>query len=205
MLFIAGPNGSGKTSLFALLDEQGREREFQFINADLIARIAAGVPAADYLAQKIADLIREHMLGQRSNFATETVFSDEKGAKLDYLRRAEEAGFRVVLIYVTLANWQLSKMRVHFRVHEHGGHDVPAEKLQRRFIASRMNCRRALAQVETSIIIDNSLAEKPLRPMAVLSRGKMLYRAKRLPPYVEDLLPDEADQLPGLSEAANDT
>lgn len=204
MLFLAGPNGSGKTSLFALLDEHGDQRSFPFINADLIARLATGVPAADHLAQKIADLVREHMLGQRTNFATETVFSDEKGAKLDYLRRAGEAGFRVVMIYVTLATWQLSKMRVEFRVREHAGHDVPAEKLQRRFIASRMNCRRALAQVETSIIIDNSLRNKPLRPMAVLSRGKLLYRAKQLPPYVEDLLP-EADQSPGPSEASNDT
>lgn len=190
--------------MFSLLDEHGGERGFPFINADLIARLAAGVPAADQLAQKIADLVREHMLGQRTNFATETVFSDEKNAKLDYLRRAEEAGFRVVMIYVTLANWQLSKMRVEFRVREHAGHDVPAEKLQRRFVASRMNCRRALAQVETSIIIDNSLRHKPLRPMAVLSRGKLLYSVKRLPPYIQDLLP-EANQLPEPSEAASDT
>lgn len=195
LLFLAGPNGAGKTSLFLELDAQQADRKFPFINADLIAAMLEGIPGADSLAQKVADLAREHMLEQKASFATETVFSDEVGAKLDFLRRAEAAGFHVVLVYVTLANVHLSRHRVAFRVEEKMGHNVPTDKLQRRFLASRENCRRALYKVETAVIVDNSSAEikGALRPMAVVKKGQIVFQAPGLPSYVQELLPLPAE------------
>lgn len=187
-MFLAGPNGAGKSTFFNQLDAMFPGRPFVFINADLIAKALAGIPEPDRLAQAFADLAREHMLGQRVNFATETVFSDEKGAKIRYLERAASS-FHVVLVYVTLPNWQSSMARVRFRVQEHGGHDVPTDRLQRRYIASRENCRRALYQVETALILDNSLVDDPLRPMAVVRNAKVMWRATDLPLWVEELLP----------------
>lgn len=205
LLFLAGPNGSGKSSFFAELDALAPGRTFPFVNADLIAKLLDGLPQADRLAQRVADLTREHMLEQKASFATETVFSDEVGAKLDFLRRAQAAGFHVVMVYVTLANVHLSRQRVAFRVREHQGHDVPADRLQRRFIASRENCRRALYQVESAIILDNSSIDldRALEPMAVVKKARVVYRAPALPDYVAQLLPvpaegkDEEQPQPG--------
>ena len=188
LLFLAGPNGAGKSSFFNELDQK-EGRAFIFINADLLASLLKGIPAPDHLAQKIADLTREHMLGQKTSFATETVFSDEVGAKLEFLRRAGECGFHVVLVYVALANVHLSRLRVQFRVREKIGHDVPLDKLQRRFIASRENCRRALYKVETSLVLDNSSPLKPLRLMAVVNRGTVSYQAPNMPHYIRELMP----------------
>ncbi len=177
------------------------------MNADLVAKLLDGIPRADRLAQRVADLTREHMLEQKSTFATETVFSDEVGAKLDFLRRARDAGFHVVLIYETLANVHLSRQRVAFRVREHHGHDVPTDRLQRRFIASRENCRRALYQVETALILDNSSVDldRALEPMALVKKGRVVYRTPAMPDYVAQLLPVpvETDDLehPGARSA----
>lgn len=187
LLFLAGCNGSGKTSFFELLDEQPGRR-FTFVNADLIGSIVNGIPGKDRLAQKIADVMRHHMVDERASFATETVFSDEVGAKLKFLREAEEAGFHVVLVFVTLANVHLSRQRVAYRV-EHAGHSVPEDRLPRRFVASRENCRRALNFVETGIVLDNSSAISPLRLMAIVQKGKTTYQRPKLPAYVMDLLP----------------
>ncbi len=190
LLFLAGPNGSGKTSFFNTLDEVPG-RQFVFVNADIIAQVLKGIPSPDKLAQQFADLMRKHMVSERATFATETVFSDEKGAKIQFLRDAEAAGFHVILVYVTLPNWAFSKMRVEYRVQAGMGHDVPQDKLQRRFTASMENARRAANFVEDAIFLDNSSADlsKALTPMAMTHRGKVVYRAEQVPDYVERLLP----------------
>lgn len=209
MLFLAGPNGSGKTSFFTEID-QAPGRRFTFVNADLIAAVLKGIPEADKLAQKIADLTREHMLEQKAWFATETVFSDEVGAKLEFLRRAEAAGFHVVMVFVTLANVHLSRQRVAFRVAENMGHDVPPDKLQRRFIASRENARRAFYKVETGILLDNSSIHNPLRLLAVTRKGVVSYQVANLPAYAQELLPvpaesERTEQSPSLVADVNRT
>lgn len=191
MLFLAGANGSGKSTLFADLDALAQGRDFPFINADLLATLLSGIPQANRLTQRIADLMRSHMVEHKATFATETVFSDEVGAKLAFLRSAAEAGFRVVFVYVVLANWQLSRQRVAFRVREGMGHDVPTDRLARRFVASRENARRALSFVETGLVFDNSSAElsKRMRLMAVTENGKIVHEATRVPVYVSEIFP----------------
>jgi len=189
LLFLAGCNGSGKTSFFVhVVDQPAGARRFTFVNADLISLIVSGLPAREVAAQKIADILRQHMVQQRTSFATETVFSDEVGAKLQFLRDAETAGFHVVLVYVTLASVHLSRQRVAFRVAQ-GGHDVPEDRLARRFVASRENCRRALNFVETGIVLDNSVADRPLRLMAITRRGEVRFEHPKLPAFVRELLP----------------
>ena len=196
LLFIAGPNGSGKSSLFELVQQV--VTGVDFINADLIGKVFGNSPAPDHLAQKIADLMREHYLLHPQSFATETVFSDEKGAKLDFLKRAEAAGFRVVMVYVTVSSARMSMARVGARV-QNGGHAVPLDKLQRRYLASMENGRRALRFVETGILLDNSfdLATQPFRLMATTSNGRVTYQADQLPNHIQPLLPDELTPLQG--------
>ena len=191
LLFIAGPNGSGKSSLFQELDAIAPGRHFAFINADQIAQIIKDVPAPDVLAQKFADIWRQHLVDQRVQFATESVFSDELGAKLGFLRDAQKAGFRVVMIFVALPNWQTSMARVQYRVTECGGHDVPTHKLHRRFIASNENARKAAYFVDTAVFIDNGSADlsQALKLSAMVTNGSVVYRTSNVPDYIEALLP----------------
>jgi predicted ABC-type ATPase len=205
LFFIAGPNGAGKSTVFELLKHV--IGPIDFINADLLKKIIGGAPAPDLLAQKIADLMREHYLLHQQNFATETVFSDEAGAKLDYLRRAEAAGFRVVLLYICIPSAAFSMARVNARV-ANKGHAVPMEKLPRRYTASMKNCSRALRFVEHCILFDNTadLTEQPFRIRAITGRGQTLWQSEDLPGYIAALLPvksSESTEPSGLV-AAND-
>ena len=190
LLFIAGPNGSGKSSLFEAVQQVASGVDF--INADLIGKVIANAPAPDQLAQKFADVMREHYLLHPQPFATETVFSDEKGAKLEFLKRAKAAGFRVVMVYVAISSARLSAARVNARV-LNGGHAVPLDKLPRRYLASMENARRALRFVETGFVLDNSfdINTQPFRLMAITSHGRVTYQAADLPRYIQPLLPDE--------------
>lgn len=188
LLFLAGPNGAGKSTLFKQLKQSSSRSDFLFINADHMAVLMGGIPEPDVLAQKVAELAREHLLKHPVTFATETVFSDEVGAKLDYLRRAAAAGFRVVFVYVALSSWALSAIRVGIREDE-GGHGVERSKFPRRYKASAENARRALNFVEVGLVFENSDAERPFQPMAITANGQLIERASFVPRHVAELLP----------------
>lgn len=134
---IAGPNGAGKTT-FALEFLPNVVGCRQFLNADLIA---AGLsPLSPQRAQHSASRMLLHALARsvhaRENFAFETTLSGR-----GYLRLVEQlrgAGWQVDMIYLALPSREMSSLRVAERV-AHGGHDVPASDIERRFARSLRN------------------------------------------------------------------
>lgn len=189
LYFLAGPNGAGKSTVHKLLSEHGAP--IPFINADLIAKLLKDIPDPDVLAQKVAELMRDHLAETRTSFATETVFSDPHGAKLAYLKRAQELGFRVVLIAVWIPSSAASAARVRQRV-ANGGHTVPLDKLARRYAACMQNLKAALAFVETAIVFDNSgPIENGPQLKATLHNGKINWLADKaqMPMGIAELLP----------------
>lgn len=131
---IAGPNGAGKTT-FALTYLPKVAGCRHFVNADLIA---AGLsPLAPALQQAAAGRLLLHEvqahIRQGHDFALETTLAGRGYLKLvDQLRAA---GWRVELIYLALPDKSLSHHRVAERV-AHGGHDIPATDIERRFARS---------------------------------------------------------------------
>jgi len=137
IVIIAGPNGAGKTT-FA--------REFLpfeagcplFINADLIA---AGLSpfdpdAAAFRAGRLmlAEIDRNAAAGE--SFAFETTLSGHTYARRILKWRA--SGFTVKLVFLSLPTADDAIARVASRV-QHGGHDVPADVIRRRFASGLRN------------------------------------------------------------------
>lgn len=134
---IAGPNGSGKTT-FALEYLPQVAQCSRFVNADLIAAgLSPLAPERELLAASRLFLHEvETCIGQCEDFAFETTLAGRSYLKL--ISRLQADGWRVELIYLALPSMEMSKLRVAERV-AHGGHNIPAADIERRFARSLGN------------------------------------------------------------------
>jgi predicted ABC-type ATPase len=181
LIFLAGPNGAGKSTFFeTFLKDSG----LPFVNAD---RIGAALGISDSEAAAAADAARRQLLAEGLSFITETVFSDPVRAKLQFLRDAITAGYRVTLYFVGLSSAQLSAARVAQRVRV-GGHDVPPERLERRFRQSLENLREALTFVPEVHVYDNSSAEIPYRLVLSIRESRSEFKADPLPDWLKPIV-----------------
>jgi predicted ABC-type ATPase len=172
LIFLAGPNGAGKSTYYrTFLSASG----LLFVNADELSR-TLGLPNAE--AAKFADGVRESLVANGESFITETVFSDPVGAKLAFLRRAMAAGYDVQVHFIGISGADLSEARVLQRVAE-GGHDVPSDRLERRFHQSLRNLADAITFVPEVRVFDNSDPDNPFRLVLRSERGQI--KCKMLP------------------------
>lgn len=134
---IAGPNGAGKTT-FALEYLPQVAQCTRFINADLIAAGLSPLAPERHLVAASRLLLAEieACIEQGEDFAFETTLAGRSYLKL--LRRLRGEGWRVELIYLALPSREMSRLRVAERV-AHGGHDIPAADIERRFSRSLAN------------------------------------------------------------------
>jgi len=128
---IAGPNGAGKTT-FALEYLPHVAGCTHFINADLIAAgLSPLAPERELLAASRLFLREiEERIAAREDFAFETTLAGRTYLRL--VERLRTDGWRVELIYLALPSALMSKLRVAERV-THGGHNIPATDIERRF------------------------------------------------------------------------
>ncbi len=162
---VAGSNGAGKTTFFhAHLADCG----LPWVNADELAR---ELDIGAYEAAEIAGSVRRALVEKLESFMFETVFSDPVGAKVTFLEDAARAGYEIVLIFIRIRDAETSRQRVSMRVAQ-GGHDVPDEKLEKRFARTEKNLERAIARLPRVIVFDNSDLARPYRLEAVYVDGR---------------------------------
>ena len=179
---LAGPNGAGKSTFHgAHLKASG----LRFVNADLLGReLEIDNP---YLAAQIAGALREKLLEQRESFIFETVFSDPKEDKINFLRRAVAAGYNVILCFIGIADIATSEDRVAMRVTQ-GGHDVPSEKLAARFPRTLENLKKSIRVLPNVLVFDNTDLANPYRQIAHFQNGNAVLLSKPLPPWLARVL-----------------
>ncbi len=155
-----------------------------YLNADDIAA-KLGLSVGE--SARAADAVRVELLDSGESFITETVFSDPVGAKLQFMRDAIAKGYRVTLIYIGLDSSELSEARVVQRV-ESGGHDVPSERLPRRYAQSLINLRAAMDFAPIIRVLDNSNAEDPFCYMLQIKDGLRMDQVAPLPKWLAGAL-----------------
>lgn len=151
IVVFAGPNGSGKSTFTELL-----KPPIDYINADEIKK---NLKCSDIEAAKIAEKQREDHLQKMEEFCFETVMSTERN--LNLLQRAKEKGYFIRCYYVLTADPIINVYRVKSRV-EAGGHDVPEEKIIKRYDRALELVKQVVAVSDVCHIYDNS-EEKPFR------------------------------------------
>jgi len=156
---IAGPNGAGKTT-FALEYLPQVANCFRFVNADLIAAgLSPLAPGREMLnASRLFLKEIQTYITEGEDFAFETTLAGRSYLKL--IRRLRAGGWRVELIYLALPSMEMSKWRVAERV-AHGGHNIPAADIERRFSRSLSNLFNVFSGEVMNCQCFMNAAEKP--------------------------------------------
>jgi predicted ABC-type ATPase len=173
LVIVAGPNGSGKTTLTERVLQHEWLAGCVYINPDNIAKDVFGdwnSEKAVLQAANLAQAERERCLRERRSMAFETVFSAPD--KLDFVRRAKEAGFFVRLFFVGTDSPMINVARVANRVMA-GGHGVPSAKIVERYAKSIANCIGACLIVDRAYIYDNSVDEQKPRLLFRIVHGQI--------------------------------
>ena len=190
LIVIAGPNGSGKTSVTSKILHHEWLEDSEYINPDNIARNVFGDWNNQDAVLKAANYCndwRERCLAERKSHIFETVMSASD--KVDYILRAKEAGFFIRLFFVSTESPTINAKRVANRV-LNGGHDVPIPKIISRYDKSIVNCEILSPIVDRLYVYDNSIEDAEARLLFRLSDGELVKR------YVDDIPAWAAPILP---------
>lgn len=157
MIIIAGPNGSGKTSVTKRFLHHEWAEGTLYINPDEIAKDVFGdwnsreavLKAANYCSE-----LREKCLKEHKSFVFETVMSADD--KIDFIIRAKQEGFFIRLFFISTKHPSINASRIANRVMK-GGHDVPITKIISRYYKSIENCKMVSPIVDRLYVYDNSV------------------------------------------------
>ena len=154
MIVVAGPPGSGKSSLYPLssfgcvyfnADDRAAE-----LNGGSYIAIPAGV------RQIVNREFEAFVLGsieRRVTFAIETTLRSD--ITFEQARLAKEAGFQVEMRYLALQDFETHLERVKARA-DAGGHSASETTLRRIYDASLRNLRRAIQELDLVWVYDNT-------------------------------------------------
>ena len=181
LIVIAGPNGSGKTTITSKILRHEWLEDALYINPDQVAQERFGdwnSPEAVMQAAQYCEQQREQCLARQHSLIFETVLSSE--GKVDFIRRAHEAGYFIRIFFVATSHPTINASRIAQRVLE-GGHDVPIPKIISRYQKSILNCKRVAAITDRVYVYDNSVDDAEARLLFRMTDGLLFKR------YTDDI------------------
>lgn len=165
LYIISGCNGAGKTTAsYTVLPEILQCKEF--VNADEIAKGLspfnpenAAIEAGRIMLSRIDEL-----LNKNETFSIETTLATK--SYINLVKKAQNRGYKVYLIFFWLETPELAIQRVAERVSK-GGHNIPIEIIQRRYVNGIINLFNIfMKEVDIWAIYDNSK-----NPRAFIAKG----------------------------------
>lgn len=181
LIVIAGPNGSGKTTITSKILKHEWTEDAVYINPDVIAQEKFGdwnSREAVLKSVRYCETLREDCLKNRKSLIFETVLSADD--KLDFIKRAKEAGFFIRVFFVSTEHPSVNASRIARRVMK-GGHDVPISKIISRYYKSIVNCMKASKYADRTYVYDNTTENEEAKILFRMKDGKL---AKQ---YITDL------------------
>ncbi len=189
LIVIAGPNGSGKTTITQKVLHHEWLEEAEYINPDNVAQEKFGSwndPEAVLKAAQYCEEKREACLKEGRSMIFETVMSTE--SKVDFIRRAKEQGFFIRLFFVCTSSPKINAARIAQRVAE-GGHDVPIRKIISRYAKSIANCKKASFLANRTYIYDNSAENEEAKLLFRMTDGQLVKQyVSEIPEWAQIIL-----------------
>jgi predicted ABC-type ATPase len=167
MWVIAGPNGSGKTTITRSTRIQDMIGDYAYLNADDVTQelLAKYQPIrrrpANLAAATIVDGQVDGLIEDGVSFVVETVLSSPKYKSR--VRAARKAGFKIGFVFVYVQSPLLNTSRVQMRALT-GGHNVLPDVVKARWPKSIRNFSWFANRADYVLLIDNS----GLKPRDVL-------------------------------------
>ncbi|MBR2245116.1 MAG: zeta toxin family protein [Prevotella sp.] len=176
LIVIAGPNGSGKTTITSKILRHEWLEDAVYVNPDQIAQdkygdwnsIEAVMKAANYCEE-----LREDCLRHKQSLIFETVLSSE--GKVNFIRRAKKAGYFIRVFFVSTSHPSINSARIAKRVMQ-GGHDVPIPKIISRYQKSILNCKRVATLADRMYVYDNSIDDAEACILFRMTDGQLVKR-----------------------------
>ena len=173
LIVIAGPNGSGKTTITSKILRHEWMEDAVYVNPDQVAQDKFGdwnSPEAVMQAALYCEELRERCLSSGQSLIFETVLSSD--GKVDFIRRAKDAGYFIRLFFVSTSHPSINSSRIAKRVMK-GGHDVPIPKIISRYQKSIVNCKRCVALADRVYVYDNSIDDADARLLFRMTDGQL--------------------------------
>jgi len=148
--------------------------KLEFVDGHVLFR---EVKVNSYFASVAVDFMRQKLLETGVTFTYETVMSHR--SKVDFLRLAQEKGFRTYLYYVATEDPDINISRVESRV-ARGGHNVSRDKIIDRYYRSLDLLADAVQYANRAYIFDNSSPEK-VWVAEVTDNAILILKTDRLP------------------------
>ncbi|MBR4349221.1 MAG: zeta toxin family protein [Bacteroidales bacterium] len=174
LIVIAGPNGSGKTTITSKILKHEWLEDAVYINPDTIAQEKFGdwnSPEAILQSIQYCEKLRNTCLENKQSLIFETVLSSEN--KVDFIQKAINAGYFVRLFFVCTNSPTINASRIANRVIE-GGHDVPISKIISRFQKSITNCLKLRDSVDRLYVYDNSVENEDATLLFRFANGNLM-------------------------------
>ena len=153
-VLIGGVNGAGKSTLYRTLDSlQNMPR----INIDDIVREFGDWrnPGDALKAGRIAVTRIRAYFEAGISFNQETTLCGK--SILKNIMYAKQHGYQIELHYIGIESAELAKERIAYRV-AHGGHGIPDQDVERRFVSSREQLKTVLPICDIAVLYDNTEA-----------------------------------------------
>lgn len=188
LIIIAGPNGSGKTSITNKLLNHKWVEECVYINPDNIAKDLFGdwnnkdavLKAAVYSTK-----LREECLQEMKSLIFETVLSSTE--KVSFIEKAKQLGYFIRLFFIGTDSPTINASRIAQRVID-GGHDVPISKIISRYAKSIINCAACAKIANRTYIYDNSIDFADPQILFKISEGSKIKEYKELNIWAKPIL-----------------
>jgi predicted ABC-type ATPase len=189
LIIVAGPNGSGKTTITEKLLRHEWMDGCEYINPDFIARDELGdwtTRESFIKAANIAEERRNKFLAEGKSIAFETVFSSRE--KLEFVQKAKDAGYFIRLFFICTQDPTINAQRVAVRVME-GGHDVPISKIIDRYYKSIDQCIKVLPLLGRLYVYDNSAMDcDPARLFKIRNGIEAKKYSSNIPEWAQTIL-----------------
>ena len=179
-IILAGPNGVGKSTIKNI---SGDFCGLTYINLDVIVH---SLSASDEMhrytqAAKIAADQIDACFRRNVSFVQESTLAGK--SILTNVRRAKDAGYRVVIHFIGVDSADICKQRIRRRVAA-GGHGIPDSDVERRYGRSFEAARILIPQVDEVYLYDNGIH---FRKVSKYVAGQCIWRCKDLPDWYRKL------------------